>query len=76
MPKYKCNNAHQIIKTVTGSPLACRGCDGVIIKEGNQLIAPTIRGGFWSFPRTASAGFNCPCTIADPASSELVEVIE
>lgn len=73
--RYKCKKAGQQTKSVSGQPLACQGCDGIITKEENRVIAPTIRGGFWSYPRVASAGFNCPCTIERLETSELVEEI-
>ena len=75
MAKYKCQKARQAITSVSGSPLACSACDGEIVVEGNQIIAPTIRGGFWSYPRKATAGFDCPATVANPTGSNLVEVI-
>jgi hypothetical protein len=75
MTKYRCQKAGQPVKSLSGSPLACGGCDGEITLEGNQVTAPAVKGGLWSYPRKAVAGFDCPATITSTASSELVEVI-
>ena len=71
--QYICSKRGQNIKSVTGQQLACLGCDGVMTVEGSHVTSPSIKGGFWSFPRKATAGFDCPVTIADPSGSELVE---
>ena len=79
MTTVKCQKAGQNIISLTVSPLACQGCGGEIkiVRDERgriiQVIAPVIEGGFWSYPRKASAGFDCPATTADPEASDLVK---
>lgn len=71
----KCKKAGKDVSDVSGMPALCRSCSGEIEVSGNRVTLKTTADGFRPLPRAGSHGFDCPATITNPQSSELVQVV-
>jgi len=77
--KWKCKLAGMELKDIDGNPVACRGCQGILIKKGKQLRHEKPVAIMVSFPRAGmeyppeieeklkkligKETFNCPATV-------------
>jgi len=71
----KCKKAGKEVVGENGLLMLCSSCDGKIQVQDNRVKLVTKANGFRPLPRLSTAGFNCPATINNQQSSELVEVI-
>jgi len=70
----KCTKAGKDVEDASGMKALCISCTGRIVVEGNNVKLQTSADGFRPLPKAGSHGFDCPATVADPQSSDLVVV--
>jgi len=87
MVKYKCKMAGKVVKDKANPEIeyACKYCNGIFeidvigkTADGKDVYfkKPPKVVGMFAPPRAPDAGFDCPYTLPNPESSELIEVLE